>query len=95
MFSKYIPNDEMIEALIDKLVKINPNETRIRALVRLENENYDMRSIDEDSFRDGGMFLIWCLKFNRADVLRTLLSESMVQFWRLAQLKTLLWACLQ
>ena len=49
----------------------------------------------EDSFRDGGVFLLWCLRYNRPKVLQHLLNEDMVEFWRFAQLKTLAWACLR
>ena len=62
-------------------------------LVLLTKQNYDPRQIEEDSFLDGGVLLLWCLKFNRTQILEHLLDANKQQFWRFAQLKTLVWAC--
>jgi len=62
--------------------------------MRLEVTDRDKRKIEADSFLDGGFILLWCLYFNKANLLQLFLSEKMIDFWRYAQLKTLLWASL-
>jgi len=48
-----------------------------------------------DSFLDGGVFLLWCLRYHRTKILQRFLGPEMTQFWRFAQLKTLAWATQQ
>jgi len=95
LFGKYISDDSMSGDLLDKLESILIEETNIKTLVQLTKEGKDSRKIEEDSFLDGGIFLLWCLKYNRVKLLQHFLGENMIQFWRFAQLKTLLWACFQ
>ena len=84
LFAKYMNNDEMIPKMIDKIKKINPGTTNLREVCRLREETYNPRQIQEDSFRDGGFLLLWCLKNGRPKVLNALLGENLVQFWRFA-----------
>jgi len=55
--------------LLDKLELIAIEETNIKTLVQLAREGKDYRKIEEDSFLDGGVFLLWCLKYNRVKLL--------------------------
>ena len=63
--------------------------------MRLEKPGRDPTVIEHDSFLDGGCLLLWCLAANQFSLIKYFLGDSMIQFWRLAQLKTLAWACFQ
>lgn len=93
LFAKHINSSKSCEWLLKKIKEINPKETNIRSVVQLIKEGKDPRKIEEDSFHDGGLFLLWCLHYNRVQMLKYFLGEEMMQFWRFAQLKTLFWAC--
>ena len=62
LFARYISDGSKIAKLLDKIQKISPKETNIKSLVRLTKKGSDPRKIEEDSFLDGGLFLLWCLK---------------------------------
>ena len=86
----------MIPTLIEKIEAINPAYVNVRSLVILSKDGVtDTRKIESDSFLDGGVFLLWALRYNRVKLVQQLLGEKMVQFWRFAQLKTLFWACFE
>ena len=94
MFAKNIKNMAMEDKVINKIEKIEPEVTNIRKLVLLAKQDRNPRTIEADSFLDGGVFLLWCLMNKRNKLLEHLLGQNMVQFWRFAPLKTLLWASL-
>ena len=95
LFARYIHDDENCNELLQKIEQIDPTVTNTRTLVMLTKQGKSARKIEADSFRDGGLFLLWCLRYNRIKHLQYFLSDQMVQFWRPAQLKTALWACFQ
>ena len=96
LFAKYIDNDEMMPRLVEKIQNLDPKKTNVRSLVTLRKDGAsDPRKIESDSFLDGGMFLLWALRYNRVTLLQNLLGDRMVQYWRFAQLKTLFWACFE
>ena len=84
----------MEDKLLQKIDKINLEVTSLRSLVLLAKVGRNPRVIEADSFLDGGVFLLWCLMNKRNKLLEHLLGEHMIQFWRFAPLKTLLWASL-
>lgn len=92
LFAKHIKDGDMESKLLEKIELIQPDVTSVRKLVLLAKEGNDPRQIEADSFLDGGVFLLWCLMNNRNKLLSHFLGEKMIQFWRFAQLKTLLWA---
>lgn len=67
----------------------------MRSNIKLIKDSKDPRKAEEDSFLDGGIFLLWCLHYGRVNMLQYFLAEEMIQFWRFAHLKTLMWACLK
>jgi len=93
IFAKNIKNQSLMPRLIEKIKKIDPEVCNLKELVQVRQKHFSARRIQEDSFLDGGVFLLWCLRYNRPILLNLLLGEDMSQFWRFAQLKTLVWAC--
>ena len=70
LFAKYIDNDEMMPRLIEKIQNLDPKKINVRGLVTLRKEGAsDPRKIESDSFLDGGMFLLWALRYNRVTLL--------------------------
>ena len=84
LFARYASQDNAIPKLLQKIKKIDTGVTNIKHLVQLRKGSYDPRKIEEDSFLDGGILLLWCLKYNRPRLLQYLLDEPMVHFWRFA-----------
>ena len=44
----------------------------------MKRESENPREIEADSFLDGGIFLLWCLRSNRSEMLNFLLGEKMI-----------------
>ena len=63
---------------------IDHSKVRFKALFKMTRASDDPREIEADSFLDGGVFLLWCLRSNRSEMLNHLLGEKMIQFWRFA-----------
>ncbi len=84
MFAQYISRDDSVDKLLSSIKKIDPAVTNIKNLVQLKNQDHDPRQINSDSFLDGGIFLLWCLKYDRIEILEHFLEGHMIQFWRFA-----------
>jgi hypothetical protein len=95
LLNKHLSQDDaVLEQLIARIHTIDTQLTNLHSMMRLEVTDRDKRKIEADSFLDGGFILLWCLYFNKANLLQLFLSEKMIDFWRYTQLKTLLWASL-
>lgn len=77
-----------------KFKQLDVEEVHLKALMRLDKEGWDAGDVMSDCFLDAGNILLWCLAYSKNDLLRHLLSYKMIDFWRFAHVKTLLWSCL-
>jgi hypothetical protein len=92
--SKKIDGSDGENLIKMKFKLINITEVNVKKLFRLEIEGRDLTYPQHDSFLDGGVILLWCLAYNKVQLLIHFLGVKMINFWRFAPIKTLIWACM-